>query len=156
MYSQKSASGMVVPCVINGEAVSLPDTQNFAVIEGKTGKTVHYAQSATVDVAIRAVEAAAQAFKLWKRVPMTERRDILNRAADILQSKASEATKRVTIETSSDDHWPPFDCSLAATMIRQNAATGMTIGGKIPAPDDPDNLSLVFKEPVGVVMIIPP
>jgi acyl-CoA reductase-like NAD-dependent aldehyde dehydrogenase len=156
MYTQESGSSMVIPCVINGEAVSLPDTQNFPVIEGKTGETVHCAQSATVDVAIMAVEAAARAFKSWKRVPMTERRDILNRAADILQSKTSEATKRTTIETSCDHHWAASDCSVAATMIRQNAATGMTIGGKIPAPDDPDNLSLVFKEPVGVVMIIPP
>lgn len=157
MFTQKSASGgMVVPCVINGEAVSLPDAQNFAVIQGKSGQTVHHAQSATVDVGVKAVEAAGQAFPSWKRTPVMKRRDILNRAADFLEKRADEATKRALVETSCDDHWPGFDCSLAATMIRQNAATAMTVAGRIPPSDDSNNTSLVFKEPVGVVMIIPP
>lgn len=147
---------MVVPCVVNGEAVLLPESQNFPVIEGKTGQTVHLAQSATIDVAIRTVEVAAQTFKTWRKVPVIERRDVLNRAADILQQKTSEATKRVTLEISCDDHWPSFDCSLAATMIRQNAATAMNIAGRIPPSDHPENTSFVFKEPVGVVMVIPP
>lgn len=156
MYTGTSASGLVVPCVINGEVVSLPDSQNFAVIQGSTGDTVHYAQSATVQVGIQAVEAAGKAFKSWKRVPVGKRRDILNRAADILESKSAEVSKRSITETSCEDHWPGFDCSLAATMIRQNAATAMSLGGRIPPPDDYANTSLVFKEPVGVVMIIPP
>ncbi|OAP54381.1 hypothetical protein AYL99_11482 [Fonsecaea erecta] len=156
MFAQQSASGTVVPCVIDGEAVSLAESQNFAVVQGKTGDVVHYAQSATVEVGVKAVEAAGKAFKSWKRVPVIKRRDILLRAADILEKRTTEATKRCTTETSCDDHWPSFDCSLAATMIRQNVATAMTVAGRIPPADDPLNTSLVFKEPVGVVLIIPP
>lgn len=156
MFTRQEAGGMVVPCVINGQAVALPDSQNFAVIQGQTGEIVHHAQSATTDVGINAVQAAAEAFRSWKNVPVIKRRNILNRAADILQQKADEATKRVTLETSCDAHWPSFDASLAATMIRQNAATAMTLGGRIPPSDDPQNTSLIFREPVGVVMIIPP
>lgn len=156
MYAFSSASSLVVPCVINGQGVPLPSSQNFAVVQSKSGKTVHYAQSATVDVGIQAVEAAGDAFRSWKKVPTKKRRDILNRAADILEAKVGEVTKRTMLETSCEEHWPPFDCSLAATMIRQNAATAMTLAGRIPPTDDYVNTSLVFKEPVGVVMIIPP
>ena len=156
MFARILPAGTTVPCVIDGEAVSLPDSQNFPIIQGKTGETVHYAQSATVDLGIRAVESAGKAFQSWKRVPMKKRRDILNRAADLLEQKVDEITRRSTLETSCDDHWPSFDCSLAATLIRQNAATGMTTAGRIPPSDDDANTSLVFREPVGVVMIIPP
>lgn len=156
MYTKKTASGMVVPCVINGEAVTLPEAQNFAVVSGATGEAAHFAQSATTDVAIRAVESAAEAFKSWKKVSVLQRRDILNRAADVLQQKTEEATRRSTTETNCNDQWPGFETSLAATAIRQNAATAMTLCGKIPPLDDGNNTSLIFKEPVGVVMIIPP
>jgi acyl-CoA reductase-like NAD-dependent aldehyde dehydrogenase len=156
MFTDKAANPMVVPCVINGKATSLPQEQTFAVVSSTTGETAHLAQSATADLAVSAVEAAAQAFKSWKKVSVLQRRDILNRAADILQAKAEEATKRATLETSCDENWPRFDCSLAATAIRQNAATALTLCGKLPPSDDGINISLVFKEPVGVVMVIPP
>lgn len=156
MYTQSSGSSIVVPCVIDGKPVSLPDSQNFAVVQGRTGDLVHHAQSATVEVGIKAVESAGKAFQSWKKVPVTKRRDILNRAADILESKTAEVSKRTILETSCEDHWPGFDCSLAATLIRQNAATAMSLAGRIPPADDYANTSLVFKEPVGVVMIIPP
>lgn len=149
-------SNMLVTCVINGAAVSLPESQNFPVFSGATGETLHLAQSATIDVGIQAVEAAAQAFKTWKKTSVLQRRDILNRAADILQAKSDEATKRITAETSCDEHWPPFDCGLAATAIRQNAATAMTLCGKIPPSEDGVNMSLIFREPVGVVLVVPP
>ena len=149
-------SNMFVPCVINGTAVSLPETQNFPVVSAVTGETVHFGQSATADVGIQAVEAAAEAFKTWKKTPVLQRRDILNRAADILEAKSNEATKRIVAETSCSEHWPAFDCGIAATAIRQNAATAMTLCGKIPPSDDGTNTSLIFREPVGVVLIIPP
>ncbi|OQV06557.1 hypothetical protein CLAIMM_11107 [Cladophialophora immunda] len=148
MFTQQSTSSTVIPCVVDGEAVSLPESQNFAVVQGKTGNVVHYAQSATAEVGVKAVEAAGKAFQSWKRVPMTKRRDILHRAAEILEQKVAEATERCTLETSCEDGWPRFDCSLAATMIRQNAATAMALAGRIPPPDDPLITSLVFKEPM--------
>lgn len=156
MSTHRPASGLVVPCVINGQTVSLPDSQNFPVIQGKTGETVHLAQGATIAVAIRAVEVAAQVFGLWKKTSVLRRRDILNRAADILEQKVNEVTKRETLETSCDIQCSRADCLSAAKMIRQNAATAMTVCGRIPPSSKNERISLVFKEPVGVVMIIPP
>ena len=156
MFADLLASPFVVPCVVNGKSVLLPSSQNFPVIQSKTGKVVHLAQSATIEVALGAVEAAAQAFKSWKRVPAIERRNILHKAAYLIEQKSDEASRRESSETSCLEDWPPFDCSLAAVSIRQNAATGMTLSGSIPASDDADRTSLVFKEPVGVILIIPP
>ena len=156
MFANTTASRLMVPCVVNGKAVSLPDSRSFPVTQSKTGKVVHLAQSANIDVALSAVEAAAQAFKSWKRVPAIERRNVLHKAADLIEQNADEATRRAILETSCLEEWPPFDCSLAAVSIRQNAATSMTVSGRIPPSDDAERTSLVFKEPVGVVLIIPP
>lgn len=156
MVQKQATTDLVVPCIIGGNPVSLPDSQNFPVIEGKTGNIVHYAQSATVEVAVNAVEVAAKAFKSWRRVPVVQRRDILNKAADIIVSKTEDAVKRETAETSCEPAWPVFDCSFAATSIRQNAATAMSVCGSIPPTDDSAHTSLIFKEPVGVVLVIPP
>ena len=157
MYAQRSSSGdLVVPNVIKGEKVSLPDTQNFPVIQGSTGDTVHYAQSATVEVARSAVDAAAETFKSWKKTPVNQRRELLNRVASILERKVEEATKREMLETSCNPHWPANDIKLAASFIRETAASASSVCGSIPPSDDTKNTSLVFKEPVGVVLCIPP
>ncbi len=156
MVQKPARTNLVVPCIIGGKSVSLPESQNFPVIEGKTGDIVHYAQSATVEVAVSAVEVAADAFKSWKRVPVVQRRDLLNKAADIIVSKTKEAVRRETTETSCEPAWPVFDCSFAATSIRQNASSAMSVCGSIPPTDHAAHTSLIFKEPVGVVLVIPP
>src|SRR5258708_2668931 len=95
MYLQRNSSGAaVVPNVINGEVVSLPESQNFPVIQGSTGDTIWHAQSATVDVGIKAVEAAEEAFKTWRKTPISQRQAILNRVADIIETKGEELAKR--------------------------------------------------------------
>ncbi|KAJ9639105.1 hypothetical protein H2204_004013 [Knufia peltigerae] len=158
MYLKKASDGKgVVPCVINGEALNLPDSQNFPVIQGSTGETVHYAQSATVEVAIAAADASWKAFKSWKKTTVDERRDVLLRAADILERRGDEAAKRNTTETSASNRWTPFDVMYAAKQVREAASCVTTaVHGTIPSSSDPEVTSLVFKEPIGPVLIIPP
>jgi acyl-CoA reductase-like NAD-dependent aldehyde dehydrogenase len=157
MYLQTDESGRsFVPNVINGKPVALPESRTFPVVQASTGKTVHYAQSATVDTAIAAVETAAKAFKSWKKTRIHERRELLNRVADILTKRVDEASKRNVLETSCAEGWPAFDVKIAASFVRETAATISTMSGSIPPSDNAEITSLVFKEPLGVVLIIPP
>ncbi|KIY02451.1 uncharacterized protein Z520_02590 [Fonsecaea multimorphosa CBS 102226] len=157
MYLQRSPSGAaVVPNVIGGEVVSLPETQNFPVIQGSTGETIHYAQSATVDVGINAVETAANAFKTWRKTPLSQRRAILDKVAGILETKAEELAKREIPETSCDPHWPEFESTYASKFLRETSANVATVCGSIPDSEVPGTTSFVFREPVGVVLTIIP
>ena len=157
MYAQNVPAGViVVPNVVKGKATSLPESQNFPVINGATGDTVHHAQSATIKVATAAVETAAEAFKSWKKTPVSERRDLLNKAATILERKLEEAAKREVLETSCDPQWPTFDVTTAAKFIREIAASASSIQGSVVPSDDTEDTSLILKEPMGVVLIIPP
>lgn len=157
-YLQKSSTdASVVPNIINNKAVPLPESQNFPVVQATTGDTIHFAQSATVDVGVQAVEAAAAAFTSWKRTPVAERRALLNRAADIMETKVAEAQRREVPETSCDERWPGFDATVAASFIRETAAhAAVAVEGSIPSVERNGYTSLVFKEPVGVILIIPP
>ncbi|OAL39056.1 hypothetical protein AYO20_01807 [Fonsecaea nubica] len=157
MYLQRSPSGAaVVPNVIGGKVVSLPETQNFPVIQGSTGDTIHYAQSATVDVGVHAVETAAEVFKTWRKTPLSQRRAVLNKAADILETKVEELAKREIPETSCDAHWPGFEVIFASKFVRETSANVSTVCGSIPDSEVPGTTSLVFREPVGVVLTIIP
>ncbi|OAG40781.1 hypothetical protein AYO21_05079 [Fonsecaea monophora] len=157
MYVQRSSSGAaVVPNVIGGKVVSLPETQNFPVIQGSTGDTIHYAQSATVDVGVHAVETAAEVFKTWRKTPLSQRRATLNKAADILETKVEELVKREIPETSCDAHWPGFEVIFASKFVRETSANVSTVCGSIPDSEVPGTTSLVFREPVGVILTIIP
>ena len=157
MYLQRNSSGAaVVPNVVGGEVVTLPESQNFPVIQGSTGDTIHFAQSATVDIGVRAVENAAEAFKTWKKTPISQRQTILNKVVDILQTKAEELAKREIPETSCAPFWPGFECTNAANFIRLTSANLAATHGSIPHSEVPGSTSFIFKEPVGVILAIIP
>lgn len=157
MYLQRNSAGAaVVPNVIKGEVVSLPESQNFPIIQGSTGDTIHYAQSANVEVGTKAVEAAAEAFKTWKKTPVSQRQAILNKVADIIETKGEELAKREIPETSCAPFWPGFECMNAANFVRTTSANLAVVHGSIPPSETPGSTSFVFREPVGVVLIIIP
>jgi acyl-CoA reductase-like NAD-dependent aldehyde dehydrogenase len=157
MYLQTIDGESVVPCVIDGKPVVLPSTQNFPVIQSSTGSTVHYAQSATVEVALQAADSAWHAFQSWKRSTVDTRRDILLRAADILQRRSEEAQKRNISETSAPTTWTFWDVVYAAKQVREAASCVTTaVHGSIPMHSNPEITSLVFKEAIGPVLMIPP
>jgi acyl-CoA reductase-like NAD-dependent aldehyde dehydrogenase len=157
MYLQLTPSGgALVPNVINGEVVPLPSSQNFPVIQGSTGETIHHAQSATVEVGVKAVEAAAEAFKKWKKTPISQRQAVLNKVAEILPTKVEELAKRELPETSCAPMWPGYECMSAAKVVAATATNLAAVTGFIPPSEVPGSMSLVFREPVGVVLCIIP
>ena len=158
-FIQDSAGTRVVPCVINRKAATLPDSANFPIIRGATGETIHYAQTADAKTAQGACEAAAKAFKTWSKTPAQERRRIIYKFADILESKSrfDDAKSRKVLETSANGAHGDFDVGHAVNHAREAGAGIMeACQGYIPASTNPDAISLMFKEPVGPVLIIPP
>jgi acyl-CoA reductase-like NAD-dependent aldehyde dehydrogenase len=117
MWEQKTSQGAsLMPNIINNEVISLPESQNFPIIQASTGTTVHYAQSATVDIGIKAVETAAKAFKTWKKTTILHRQALLNKVAETLLEKLQELTKRETTETSCDPGWPQYEGTAASKL----------------------------------------
>ncbi|KAJ2980736.1 hypothetical protein NUW58_g6870 [Xylaria curta] len=77
-----------VPFIINGEERIAADT--FEVRSPATGEVVHLCGAATVSDANAAVEAAAAAAPAWQAVGTSARRDILLKAAEVMDKRQTE------------------------------------------------------------------
>lgn len=147
----------VIPCWIDGEATSLDPELLIEVTSSAQQKVVHYAQSATIKVAAQAVQAAATTFKTWSETPYQERRRILMKVADTLESRVEELAHYQIEETSCAETWAKFNVILAAKAVREIAASISTAcAGHIPPPETGDAFCLVWKQAIGPVLSIAP
>lgn len=145
----------VVPSYINGKARPLASERFFEVINAISGKVVHYAQSASVDDANAACDAAAAAFPAWSGLGYWERRNILLKAADLMESSAKEIGGMHELETSATHTYGLFGPAVAAYIIREMAAQ-LSTAIKGETMSHGDTRAMVLKQAVGPVLIIPP
>lgn len=151
-----SEGHQVVPLWLNGEPRVPKDARLIPVRSTLTGEVVHQAVSADHDAALAACDASWTAFQSWKRSPPSQRRDVLNRVAEAFERRTKEFVQYQMRETSCDEAWATHNVGLAVNYLREIAACVSSIMGFIPMNDKPDTMSFVFKDPVGVVLTIPP
>ncbi|MEM9570409.1 MAG: aldehyde dehydrogenase [Pseudomonadota bacterium] len=121
-----------------------------------TGDPVTTVEAASASDVNAAIEAAANAYKSWSQTGPNHRREILLKAADIIQSKAAQFSAIVMAETGATKMWGGFNAKLGAEIMREAAAmTTRLLGETIPA-DRPGTLSLAIRKPVGVMVGIAP
>ncbi|KXJ91229.1 aldehyde dehydrogenase domain-containing protein [Microdochium bolleyi] len=147
-------SDYTVPFVINGEQVQPKET--FDVVSPGTGKTLHKCGNADVSVVNQAVEAAAAAGKEWGSTLPSKRRDILLKAAEILESRRSDLSQYQTDETGAPPGWPEFNLGVTTDMLKDIAGRVSSIQGAVPITASPDVSSMVWKEPYGVILAMAP
>ena len=121
-----------------------------------TGDVVTNAHAATVEEAIAIADRAAAAFPAWSAIGPSDRRAMLNKAADILLSRADDFTELMMGETGAAAPWVHFNVKLAAGMLREAAAITTQIAGEVIPSDVPGCLSMAMRVPVGVVLGIAP
>jgi len=112
--------------------------------------------AASTEDAVAAVEAAAAAFPKWSATGPNERRKLLLKAADIMDSKAGEFMALVTAETGATGPWGGFNTMFAANILREAAAMTTQIAGEVIPSDKPGNLSMGIRQPAGVCLGIAP
>jgi benzaldehyde dehydrogenase (NAD) len=120
------------------------------------GRPVSRVAAASRDDARAAADAAAEAFPAWSTTAPAQRREILLRAADLLQSRAEEIAAIVTAETGSTFGWGMFNVHLAASMLREAGAQAYGLLGEVIPSDTPGLLAMGLRQPVGVVVGIAP
>ena len=150
------AGKLCIPSLINGRPVTLPSSASFPVTSSAEQRVVHYGQTATEEIAWKAVDAAYTTFKTYKSTSVHERRRLLLRVAEVAEAKAEEAAVRQIRETSCNRQWANFNAMQVSTFCREiaGAVSGAVVGEIQPSYFG--YTSLVFKEPVGPVMVILP
>ncbi|KAF2109817.1 Aldehyde/histidinol dehydrogenase, partial [Lophiotrema nucula] len=152
----------IVPLWINGVESSVDKESLFPVVSSVHDKPIHYAVSATPDAAAAAVESAAEAFKTWRTTSPTYRRNLLLKAADILELRGKEIAASQIAETSCPQPFADFNIKTGCVYVREIASATSELRGTVPqrptAPDGQEvgGLTVVVREPIGVVLIIPP
>jgi acyl-CoA reductase-like NAD-dependent aldehyde dehydrogenase len=143
-----------VPFIINGEEIVPKET--FEVKSPATGELVHLCGVATESHAVAAVAAAATTASAWRDTTPSTRRDILLKAADIMDQRRSELEKYLVDEMGVDIGWAVFNLNITIDMIKDAAGRVSTLGGFVPTPSDPNTAAMVWREPYGVVLAIAP
>ncbi|KAJ5371789.1 Aldehyde dehydrogenase N-terminal [Penicillium concentricum] len=148
-------TGLTVPLLINGLEETTPKT--FPVTSPYTNTTIWSASAATPQDAIRAVEAADAAFPSWSQTKPTVRRDILLKAADILESRTDTNAEYMRQEMGADvGASAGFVVPLGVRMLREVASRITSICGSVPVVETEGQSAIIFKEAMGVILGIVP
>lgn len=143
-----------VPFFIGGEEIVTEKT--FEIVNPATGKAIHKCSSASDADALAAVEAAAKAFPAWRDLVPRKRRDILLKAAEVLERRRDELAGYMIEETGVPRGWADFNLDVAKDFIIDVAGRISGLEGTIPTTQDPGVGALVLKEPFGVILAIAP
>ncbi|MDR0446666.1 MAG: aldehyde dehydrogenase family protein [Oscillospiraceae bacterium] len=141
---------------INGAFTDAISGARLTTLNPSTGEPFGTAPAADAADADRAVQAAAAAFPAWSALPQAERNKYLLRIAERIRAHAEEMAEIEGLE-----HGTPYKdaygvCMGAAAKFEWSAAAAFRLtGDQIPVPN-PDTLTYVKREPVGVVGFIIP
>lgn len=141
---------------INGEFVDASDGATFDATCPADGSHLASFAEATKEDVDEAVKAAKEAFKTWKLSTPSERAKLLNKIADIIDENREHLAMCETL-----DNGKPIretmnvDVPLAAEHFRYFAGVILADEGSLNAIDQ-HTLSLIIREPIGVVGQIVP
>lgn len=142
--------------LIGGEGTNARSGLTYSQAFPFTGEHVGAAAAAGPEDARAAVDAANSAFGEWSRSAPAVRREILNRAADLMMERQHEIAGIVTEETGGVFGWGMFNVQLAAGMLREAAAQAYGLVGEVIPSDVPGKLAMGVRSPAGVVVGIAP
>ncbi|AUZ62272.1 putative vanilin dehydrogenase oxidoreductase protein (plasmid) [Pseudomonas sp. XWY-1] len=135
------------------------DASAGAVYERKhpiTGGVVTQLAAAGVSDALAAVESAQRGYEMWRATGPSARRQILLKAADILEKKIPLFVDAMANEVGSSSLWAGINVTLSANLFREAAGLTTQIQGETIPTDKPGGLSMTIRQPVGVVLSIVP
>ena len=149
-------SKMDVQLVIDNQHTAAESGATFERRSPTSGDVVTKASAASVADAHRAAESAHKAFEQWSQTGPTERRALLLKAADKLESKAEQISGTMAAEIGASGLWGGFNVFAAANLIREAAMLTTQIQGETIPTDKPGTLSMTLRQPVGVILSIVP
>ncbi|MBV1788706.1 aldehyde dehydrogenase [Marinobacterium sp. D7] len=147
---------MHINLIVDGEARQAARGRTYDRLDPVTGEVATTAAAAELEDVDDAVASAARAFETWSKTGPGERRALLMKAADIMESKAGEFTAAMIAETGATAGWAGFNVMLAAGVIREAAAMTTQIGGEVIPSNKPNTLAMGVYKPKGVCLGIAP
>ena len=142
---------------IGGRPVPAASGKTFATINPATGEEITQIADCGAEDVDRAVLAARKAFHgPWSRMSPTERKVLMQRFATLIESHATELATIETIEGGKPiDDTANIDLVESIDTIRWHAEAADKVNDQI-TPSGPGVVSMVVREPIGVVGVVLP
>src|ERR1043165_6090655 len=147
--------GREYPLVIGGERINTGDTLESINPANRT-QVVGRFHKATKELAAKAVETAAAAFKTWRNVPVEERVNLLFRVAALMRERKHEFSAWMIYEVAKS--WPEADGDTAEAIdfLEFYAHEMLRYAGKQPLVELKGEDNRLDYIPLGVGAVIPP
>ncbi|APE42473.1 NAD-dependent succinate-semialdehyde dehydrogenase [Sulfitobacter alexandrii] len=128
----------------------------ITVSDPSTGDTLAEVPDATIDDAMRAVDAAEAAAADWRSTPPRQRSEILRRWFTLMTEHTEELAMLISVENGKALADARGEVAYAAEFFRWYAEEATRIGGEFRhAPSGAHNI-LVDHEPIGIAVLITP
>ncbi|EJK88423.1 aldehyde dehydrogenase [Rhizobium sp. AP16] len=147
---------MHISLLINGADRAAASGRTYDRMDPFTEELATRAPAAGLDDVTAAIDAASAAFPAWSKTGPGQRRAILMKAADIMDSKVGEFTRLMIEETGATAPWASFNVMLAANILREAGAMTTQISGEIIPSDKPGTLAMGVRQAAGVCLAIAP
>lgn len=141
---------------IGGKWVGATQGATFASRNPATGEIIGELPRSTVEDANRAVDAAADAFEMWRKTPAPKRGEILFRAAHTFVERKEELSRLVTQEMGKVIAEGRGDVQEMIDMTYYMAGEGRRLLGFTTPSELQNKAAMALREPVGVVASITP
>lgn len=147
--------------LINGQWCNSKSEEFIEIKSPTNGSIVGKVPSMSKEEVDEVIKYAVEAKEKWKNTPINERAQILYRAADILEERVEDLSDILIREVAKDRKSAESEINRTADFIRFTADTSKTIYGESIQSDsfpgfDKKKLSIVIREPMGVVIAISP
>jgi len=143
--------------LVGGVEVAAASGEYFDVFAPATGTTIGAAAKADRDDVDAAVAAARSGFAEWSALPPSRREAVLLRAAEILREEGEARLLDILIdESGSTINKARGEIAYTIDLLRTAAGEVRRLYGDTFPNDRPDRVSMVFREPLGVVAVVSP
>ena len=141
---------------IGGRFVPASDGGRFDVIDPATGDVLQTVANGTVEDAIAAVDAAAEAAPAWAATAPRARGEILRRAFQLMTERADELARLISQENGKALPDALGEVLYAAEFFRWYSEEAVRIPGTLATAPSGANKILVQYRPIGVCVLVTP
>ncbi|AIO40567.1 aldehyde dehydrogenase family protein [Burkholderia cenocepacia] len=141
---------------IDGEWIGASERETAPVINPATQREIGRVPLATAADLDRALQAAAQAFDVWRTTVPAERARILKRAAELMRERAEHIAKVMTLEEGKPLAESRDEVLRAADYFEWFAEEARRIDGRVVPSNRPGVQQLVKKQAIGPVAAFTP
>jgi acyl-CoA reductase-like NAD-dependent aldehyde dehydrogenase len=143
--------------MIGGAVVDSCSGETFEVLAPATGAVVGRVARANADDVALAVSAARRGYKTWSALAPKDREAVLLAAADIVAAEGeTRFLDNLIDESGSAISKARHEINYTVDLLRTAAGESRRLYGDTFPNDNPQRLSMVFREPLGVVAVVSP